>query len=123
MLPKSGIWIGHFQSALVLIFVAIAYPIYMCRAALVPRIRLDAIRLRELLHNRYRWATVNVVLNWACYLTVLTELLTGGLLYFDRGHAIVVQIHWLAADSDEAARVNRNDAAQDSEMISPGIPG
>jgi hypothetical protein len=96
VLPKSGIWIGHFQSALALIFVAIAYPIYMCRAALVPRIRLDAIRLRELAHNRYRWATVNVVLNWTCYLTVLTELLTGGLLYFDRGHAIVVKIHWLA---------------------------
>jgi Prokaryotic cytochrome b561 len=96
VLPKSGIWIGHFQSALVLIFVAIAYPIYMFRAALVPRIRLDAIRLRELAHNRYRWATVNVVLNWACYLTVLTEILTGGLLYFDRGHAIVVKIHRLA---------------------------
>jgi hypothetical protein len=35
------------------------------------------------------------VLNWACYLTVLTEILTGGLLYFDRGGAIVIEIHWL----------------------------
>jgi Ni,Fe-hydrogenase I cytochrome b subunit len=95
MLPQSRIWIGHFQSALLLIFVAIAYPIYMVRAALLTRIRLDAVRLRDLGHDRYRWATVNVVLNWACYLTVLTEILTGGLLYFDRGHATVVRIHWL----------------------------
>ena len=27
------------------------------------------------------------------------------------------------ADSDEAARANRHDAARDSEMMSPGIPG
>jgi hypothetical protein len=35
------------------------------------------------------------VLNWACYLTVLSEILTGGLLYFDRGGAVVIEIHWL----------------------------
>ena len=29
----------------------------------------------------------------------------------------------LSADSDEAARANRNDAAQDSEMMSPGSLG
>jgi hypothetical protein len=29
----------------------------------------------------------------------------------------------LIADSDEAARVNRDDVARDSEMMSPGIPG
>jgi cytochrome b subunit of formate dehydrogenase len=99
VLPRS--WIGHFWSALTLIVVAIAYPIYMWRAALVPRVRLDrvrldAIRLRGLAHNRYRWAAVNVVLNWACYLSVLAAILTGGLLYFDRGSAVVIEIHWLA---------------------------
>ena len=52
-------------------------------AALAPR--LDAIRLRGVAHNRYRWAAVNVVLNWACYLSVLAAILTGGLLYFDGG--------------------------------------
>jgi len=94
VLPRS--WIGHLWSALVLIVVAIAYPIYMWRAALVPRIRLDAVRLRGLAHSRYRWAAVNVLLNWACYLTVLTEILTGGMLYFDRRCAVVVETHWLA---------------------------
>jgi hypothetical protein len=95
VLPRSAVWIRHFESALVLIVVAIAYPIYMCHAALVPRIRLDAVRLRGLAHSRYRWAALNAVLNWACYLAVLTEILTGGLLYFDRGYAVVVEIHWL----------------------------
>jgi hypothetical protein len=28
-----------------------------------------------------------------------------------------------SADSDEAARAFRDDAAQDSEMMSPGVPG
>jgi hypothetical protein len=83
-----------------LIVVTVAYPIYLWRAALMPRVRLDrvrldAVRLRGLEHSRYRWAAVNIVLNWACYLTVLTEILTGGLLYFDRGGAVVIAIHWL----------------------------
>jgi hypothetical protein len=100
LLPRSGVWTGHFRSALMLIVVAIAYPIYMWRAALLPRVRLDrvrfdAVRLRGVPHDRYRWAAVNVVLNWACYLTVLTEILTGGLLYFDRGGAVAIEIHWL----------------------------
>ena len=99
VLPRS--WIGHLWSALVLIVVAIVYPIYMRRAALVPRVRLDrvrldAIRLRGLAHSRYHWAAVNVVLNWACYLSVLTEILSGGLLCFDRGSAVIIEIHWLA---------------------------
>jgi hypothetical protein len=68
VLPRSGIWTGHLRSALMLIVVAIAYPVYMWRAALLPRIRfdrarLDAVRLRGLPHSRYRWAAVNVVLN------------------------------------------------------------
>jgi hypothetical protein len=100
VLPRSGIWAGHFWSALLLIAVAIAYPIYMQRAALVARVRLDrvrldAVRLRGLPHSRYRWAAVNIVHNWACYLAVLIEILTGGLLYFDRGSAVAIEIHWL----------------------------
>jgi hypothetical protein len=101
VLPRSGIRIGHLRSALMLIVVAVAYPIYMWRAALMPRIWLDRVRLnaaclRGLPHSRYRWAAVNVVHNWTCYLSVLTEILTGGLLYFDRGGAVVTEIHWLA---------------------------
>jgi cytochrome b subunit of formate dehydrogenase len=99
VLPWS--WIGHLWSALVLIVVAIIYPIYMWQAALLPRVRLDrvrldAARLRGLAHSRYRWAVVNIVHNWACYLAVLTEILTGGLLYFDRGGTVVIEIHRLA---------------------------
>jgi hypothetical protein len=33
----------------------------------------------------------------------------------------VYGVHSVVADSDEAARVNRNDAAQDSEMMSPVV--
>jgi cytochrome b561-like protein len=101
VLPRSGVWTSHFRLGLMLIVLAITYPIYMWRAALVPRVRLDrvrldAARLRGLPHSRYRWAAVNVAHNWACYLSVLTEILTGGLLYFDRGGAVVTEIHWLA---------------------------
>ena len=97
--PRS--WIGHLWSALVLIVVAVIYPIYMWRAALMPRIRLDrvrldAMRLRGVAHSRYRWAAVNIVLNWACYLAVLIAILTGGLLCFDHGGAVVIELHWLA---------------------------
>jgi hypothetical protein len=101
VLPRFEVWTGHYRSGLMLIAVAIAYPIYMWRAGLVPRIRLDrvrldATRLRGLAHRRYHWAAINVVLNWAGYLGVLTAILTGGLLYFDHGSAIVIEFHWPA---------------------------
>src|SRR5438477_157013 len=97
MLSGSWLWRDHIRSAYMLIAVMVAYPIYMARARLGPRIRLDRVRLRGVRHQRYRWATVNVILNWICYLNLLAQLLTGAMLYFGRGGAAAAEIHWLGS--------------------------
>jgi len=95
LLPSSQIWANHFRAGLILILIAIAYPIYVTRAALIPRVRLDAIRLRGLGRHPYCWGTVNVVLHWVCYLTLTADIVTGGLLYFNCGSATVLLLHWM----------------------------
>jgi cytochrome b561 len=95
LLPSSQIWANHFRAGLVVILVAIAYPIYVARAALIPRIKLDAIRLRNLGRHPYRWGTVNIALHWVCYITLATEIVTGALLYFNGGGASVLLLHWV----------------------------
>lgn len=95
LLPSSQIWADHFRAGLAVIIIAIAYPVYVARAALMPRIRIDAIRLRDLTRHPYRWGTVNIALHWACYLTLVTEIVTGALLYVNRGGATVLMLHWV----------------------------
>jgi len=95
LLPSTQIWANHFRAGLVLILITIAYPIYVTRAALIPRIRLDAIRFRNLGRHPYRWGTVNIVLHWVCYLTLTTAIVTGGLLYFNCGSVTVLLLHWV----------------------------
>src|SRR5215475_8034538 len=46
VLPKAAVWTGHIDSAVVLSTVSVAYAIYVRRAGLVQRIRLDRVRLR-----------------------------------------------------------------------------
>lgn len=94
-LAPSWISVGHVASAIMVILVSVIYPIYMWRAALIPRIRLDRVRLHGLAHPRYRWATVNVMHNWVCYIAVLTQILTGGLSYVALGGSFVIEIHRL----------------------------
>jgi cytochrome b561 len=95
LLPTSEIWANHYRAALAVIMVSVAYAVYVARAALVPRNRLDAVRLRGFSRRPYRWSTVNVVLHWVCYLTLVTEIATGVLLYLDRGGAVMLRVHWI----------------------------
>jgi hypothetical protein len=95
LLPSGQIWANHFRAGLAIIVIAIAYPVYVARAALIPRIRLDTIRLRDLARHPYCWGTVNIALHWICYLTLSTEIVTGALLYLNRGSATVLKLHWI----------------------------
>jgi cytochrome b561 len=94
LLPLTQIWADHFRAGLAVIIIAVAYPVYISRASLIPRIKLDAIRIHDLGRHPYRWATVNVALHWICYFTLVTEIATGLLLYLNRGGATVLMLHW-----------------------------
>jgi hypothetical protein len=91
--PGPTIWTDHVVSAFMLTVVAVAYPAYIWRAGLVQRVVLDRVRLIQLGRRKYRWAAVNVILNWICHLTIFAELVSGGLLLSDHAGPILLQVH------------------------------
>ncbi len=95
ILPRQLVWTTHMQSAVGLVAVALAYPIYVALAGLTRRIRFDRVRLAGLLGCRQaRCGAINVVLHWALYLALLCEMVTGALLYFDCGSSLSIALHW-----------------------------
>jgi cytochrome b subunit of formate dehydrogenase len=96
LLPKAAVWAEHLQAAVLFIATSIAYVVYVARAGLWQRLRLDTVRLRGLLGRRYaRWGTINVFLHWLFFLVMLSQLVSGTLLYFGLAGSFLVQIHWI----------------------------
>ena len=96
VLPKATVWTEHLQCAAVLGGLTIAYTLYMRRLRLRQRLRLDRVRLRGLLGRPYaRWGTVNICLYWLFFLTMLSQLATGTLLYLGYANSLMMQAHWL----------------------------
>src|SRR5262245_25784382 len=82
VLPRQLVWTAHMQTAVALVAVALAYPIYVALAGLSRRVKFDRVRLSGLFGCRQaRWGAVNVALYWALYLALLCEMVTGTLLY------------------------------------------
>lgn len=97
ILPTRFVWTAHMPAAVALVTVALAYPIYVSLAGLNRRIRFDRVRLAGLFGRpQARWGAVNVALYWVFYLALLSEIVTGALMYFDYADRIAASIHWLA---------------------------
>ena len=95
VLPQNA-WVMHMQAAVVLVVVALAYTIYVLRSGLGRRIRLDKIRLRGLFsRGQARRGAVNIVLYWVFFITMLSLMGSGGLLYFGffAGYDMAT-LHW-----------------------------
>lgn len=94
-LPKASVWTEHLQAALLLTGTSVAYVVYVWRARLWSRVRLDGVRLRGLFGRRFaRWGTINIALYWAFFLAILTQLGTGTLMYLGRAGSVMVRMHW-----------------------------
>ena len=98
ILPQGDIWGVHIKSGLALCALAITYAVYIARAGLSRRVRLDRARLSSVARQgRPRWAAVNVVLYWGLFATLLLQIITGTFLYLGHGGRFI-QIHlWSAA--------------------------
>jgi Ethylbenzene dehydrogenase/Prokaryotic cytochrome b561 len=95
LLPQAAVWTGHLQAAIGLLAASAGYVVYMWRARLGRRLRLDRVRLKGLLGSRFaRWGAINIALYRSFFAVMLSQLLTGGLLYFGYANSFVVQIHW-----------------------------
>jgi hypothetical protein len=95
VLPASWVWTGHIKAAVLLIAISFAYPIYVARAGLARRVRLDKVRIRGLIGRRTaRWGAINIAFYWAFYAALLAQLVTGCMLYFGQSVAAASRIHW-----------------------------
>jgi hypothetical protein len=98
ILPWENVWVPHMQAALLLVALALAYAIYLVRAGLTARVRLDQVRLRGLLGSgQVRLRALNSMLTWALLATIAALLVSGGLLYFGlfAGYGVAM-VHWYA---------------------------
>lgn len=95
ILPLYSVWTLHIPAALALIAVSVAYAAYIWRGGLMRRIRLDRIRLSGLLNSsrQVRWGSVNIILYWTFFVTMIMEITTGTLLWLGYGRDIWVEMH------------------------------
>ena len=86
------------QAAIVMVALMIGYPTYLARSGLGRRVRLDKVRLRGLFgRGPTKGGAVNIVLYWIFFITMLTLIGSGGLLYFGIfASQAVMTVHWFA---------------------------
>ena len=95
LLPKAAVWTEHLQAAVLLTVISVAYVVYVANARLGTRLRLDRVRLWGLFGRRHaRWATINIALYWLFFLSLLTQLTTGTLMYLGHADSVMVRMHW-----------------------------
>jgi Ethylbenzene dehydrogenase/Prokaryotic cytochrome b561 len=97
LLPQGDVWTVHVLAALLLSGLAVAYTVYICRAGLTRRVRLDKVRMFGLQRpGRMRWGSLNVLLYWALFAVLSLQIGTGVLLYLGYGGAVVSLHFWCA---------------------------
>jgi hypothetical protein len=94
IMPRHLVWTTHMKAAVALIAIALAYPLYVARAGLSRRIRLDRVRLAGLFgRHQARWGAINITLYWMFFLALLSEIASGTLMYFDYANDVVITLH------------------------------
>jgi len=86
VLPSEHVWFRHLAAGLALTAVFAAYAVYLVKARLTQRVRLDGPRLAGLLRPRpIRWSTLNVIVLWAFFIALAIEIVTGVALFLGAG--------------------------------------
>lgn len=97
LLPQGDIWRLHMMAGLALIALAAAYVVYMRRAGLTTRIKLDRVRLAGLAGRaRSRWGAINVALCWVLFVA-LTLIVVSGLMLYAGAGGYWVDVHLACA--------------------------
>ena len=95
LLPEATVWTRHLQAAVLLTVISFAYVVYVGNARLGSRLRLDKVRLCGLFgRQRARWGTINIALYWVFFLALMTQVVTGTLMYLGHADSVMVQMHW-----------------------------
>jgi hypothetical protein len=84
VLPRTNVWVPHIWASVILVAVALAYPVYASKSGLSRRVQIDKSRLRALVGKRQgpRLGAVGAVMTWSFFLSMIALIVTGGCLYF-----------------------------------------
>ncbi|MCB1339455.1 MAG: cytochrome b/b6 domain-containing protein [Maritimibacter sp.] len=92
-LAGENLWGRHMLAGYVLSMVVAGYGVYVTRARLGERIRLNLARLQGLFGSvKTRWSAINVLLYWVFILATLGACVTGWMAYHGLGGA-VLKVH------------------------------
>jgi hypothetical protein len=93
ILPVGNLWFHHLIAGAALAAVLAGYACYIWLARLTTRVQLDKARFLAILRpGRTRWAALNVVVYWVLIGALVTEVVTGVLL-FAGGGKLTLAIH------------------------------
>ena len=82
ILPMEQLWYRHLTAAVVFSATLFGYAVYIVRARLTARVRLDGARYRTILQRRRtRWAAYNSAVYWLLMAALLIEVTTGLALF------------------------------------------
>jgi hypothetical protein len=92
-LPADNVWFLHIIAGVSLMVIAAAYPIYLSRAGLARRVRMDWTRIRSpRVRGRARWSGINVLL-YRLLFSILAGLLISGLVLHRGFGGWLVDLH------------------------------
>jgi Ethylbenzene dehydrogenase/Prokaryotic cytochrome b561 len=99
---QGEVVVWHTLSAWILVAATAGYIVLLLVARLVPRVSLDASRIRALSSHdrRTRWQSINVIIHWFAFAALVTVIGSGVALYFGPGwvaHQYVAGVHRAAA--------------------------
>jgi hypothetical protein len=95
--PEGQIWDLHVWSGFALMGLGLSYGIYVAKAGLMQRVKLDRVRFSSLRHRgEPRWKAFNVFLYWLLFTGLSMQAATGLLLYMGWG-GFTAQLHYAGA--------------------------
>ncbi len=90
LLPVRNLWFYHLFAGCVFVAVIAAYVVYLRQARLTARVRFDKARILTIFRpGRTRWAALNVIVYWVLVAALVTEVVTGVMLFVGAGGALL----------------------------------
>jgi hypothetical protein len=93
ILPSEHLWFRHLVAGVALAGALAGYAVYVRRARLTPRLRLDLARLKAIGRGgEARWAALGIIALWILLLGLAAEIVTGAAMFLVGGQ-VMTQIH------------------------------
>ena len=86
ILPQHIVWTAHIPIGTALFALALSYAIYVADAGLFRRINPSLGRIKGIFGStKARYGAINIILLWSLFLSLVTQLVTGTMLYIGYG--------------------------------------